>query len=95
MDNNAMKQAVALCERFGGDPDDVHVGVGTQNGWGWADVVLAAHLPAGYDGNPYEYVAYDVIRDEYQSACDAVEQGESGADARLRMLLAEFKEAVA
>ncbi len=86
--------AYELAKRFGGHPGDVQVEIGVTNGWGWADVVLAAHLRAGMGGNPYEYVAYDLIRDEWPAACDAVERGEPDADAVLRELLSRFRDAL-
>lgn len=86
----AMTTATDLADRFGGNPGDVDVPIGNADGWGWADVVLASRLPQGFGGNPYEYGAYDLIRDEWQAACTAVENSEAGADDRLRELLDRY-----
>ncbi len=88
-----MSTARELVLRFGGNPNRLDVEIGNPNGWGWADVVLAARLPDEYDGNPYEYGAYDLIRDEWSAACDAVESDAPGADDTLRGLLDRYAKA--
>lgn len=85
--------ASELATLFGGNAETVTVDVGEPNGWGWADAVLAAALPAQYSGdNPYEFVAYDVIADEWPDTCSRVERREPGADDDLRDLLDLFRQ---
>jgi len=89
-----MATARELVRRFGGNPDDLRAEIGNQNGWGWADVVLASRLPAKCDGNPYEYAAYDMIRDDWLRVCLAVESDADGADAELHDMLARYANAM-
>ena len=97
MDDNKsqteMSHALDLCELFGGNCADVEVGVFNQNGWGWADAVLAAKM-SGRDGNPYEYGAYDLIRGTFPAVCTAVECDETGAVAQLWDLLTTYETAM-
>ena len=90
-----MTTATELVRRFGGDPGDLDVEIGNRDGWGWADVVLAARLPEDLAGNnPYEYGAYDLIQEAYPETCADVERGVSGADDRLRSLLDQYTMAI-
>ena len=84
------KQANELATRFGGDPHTVTAEIGDPNGWGWADAVLAAQLPDPGE-NPYEYRAYDLIRDEWPAACKTVETDAPGAENKLRRLMRRYR----
>jgi len=83
-------RARELAAKFGGDPDDVQVGINERHGWGWADVVLSTVAD-----EPYNRTVYDIIGNEWPQACEAVETGVPGADDRLRQLLACFQDLVA
>ena len=93
-----MKSLDELVEMFYLNRDQIQVDVGEPNGWGWADVLLAQCIDSGvsklHGRNPYEYTAYDSIADEWPETCTAVENGEPGADARLRELMDQFRAAL-
>jgi len=86
-----MKTLDDLVKIFELNRDDIQVGVGETNGWGWADVALAQCVPSG---NPYEYVAYNSICDDWPAACAAVEQGLPDSENYVRDLMAMFRDMV-
>ena len=98
-DDASMAFARALARRFGASHNDIEetlrVGVGCDDGWGWADVVLQrCHddaRPARAGENVYEFTAYGCIQDEWPMATAAVEAGERGAIGEVRRLLAAYR----